>query len=114
MMDMSQNNLLIVDLENLETDGLREKFNTIKSWIRPGNGKAKMLINCNKLKLTNSLIDFFIEFYSKWEDDIAAIAISGVGSSVRRVILDSTGIPFFYAEDKEEGIELLNDLDEDV
>ncbi|RQW03891.1 MAG: hypothetical protein EH225_06590 [Calditrichaeota bacterium] len=115
MFDMNQNKLLVLDINSTETEAIRESFSTMEKKLKNINGESvKFLLDFHSLRLTNELMEILTGFYSASKTYISDIAACGTGSGVRRIILESTGIPFLFAEDQKEGREMLEDQEKDL
>lgn len=83
-----------------------------ESLVNLGN-KGKILLDLSSIRLTNTFRSSLASFLQDNRDLIEGTAVEGIEKGVRRIILDTTGYPFYYAVDREDAYEWLSDLDEE-
>jgi len=100
-LDFSGNGSMLTD-EHL--DSLVERISSL-------GGRAKVIIDFQGFPLSNSLINSLTSFYIDYGSLISLTVFCGVASGVRRVILESTGISKYFAEERDQAVDLINDKD---
>lgn len=109
---MNREIIILVEMDKHNSEDRIKKLDMLDSQILQSGRSVKLLFDFNHINFSNLLVSNINEFFKKHENRIDAVAACGIDSGVRKIILDSTGYDFFYAENRSDALEWLEDWDE--